>query len=108
MIASNAPGLHVDGTSSIEAEPTVGTPAHDGAVVVILPVVLPAALIANLVAASLTQRGVTATWAGVGLTRLLGKDVELARVGGKPGAAPFQQLLIAEVRVIMGTPLYDP
>jgi hypothetical protein len=85
----------VPGARGIEAQPPVWSAPYHSTVVLILSVVFPPALIADLVPAALRQGGVAAAWTGV--ERVVsgrGQGVLLRDVGVEPGDSPTNQFIV--------------
>jgi hypothetical protein len=82
--------LLVPGPGVVEAEPPVGTASNQGAVVVVLPVVFPSALAADLVTASLAESRVAAARTRIGHFTRRGIHVQAGGVRLEPGTPSFE------------------
>jgi len=94
MERTDAATGEVLGPCGVEAEASVRAAPDDGTVVVVLSVIFPSALAADLVPASLIKCGMAATRAGVGTVTAWRDDVLLARVGLEPSRPLGHQLFV--------------
>ena len=85
----------------VQALWTVGAAPNDVAVVIVLAVVLPSALVADLVCASLGQRRVATTRAGVESVSSRGDHVLLGGVNREPLHPPTDELVIGDGRIVV-------
>jgi hypothetical protein len=69
--------------------------------VIILPVILPSALAANLVRTAFAEAEMTAARAGVGLCTRWREHVALASVELEPLRATAHDLVVAQVRIVV-------
>jgi hypothetical protein len=94
-LATATAGL-VLGARSVQTQQSVGATAHDGTVVVVLPIIFPAALRANVVPAALGERPMPATRTGERTALTSGNDVPLARVVLEPSSTLSDQFVVAQ------------
>ena len=88
--------LHVGGSGVVEALTSVRATSHDTGVVVVLAVVLPSTLAADLIPSTLGQVGVPTTRARVRASGRGGEDVLLLRVLLEPAGSLGDQFLVRE------------
>jgi hypothetical protein len=87
-------------TGGVQALPAVRAAADNFAVVVVLAVVFPPTLAADVIAAALVKGRVTAAGARIRLRPGRGKDVPLRDVGVEPGSPSREEFLVRETRII--------
>lgn len=93
--------LHVLASRVVEAQAAIRTSTNNLAVMVVLSVVFPAALVADLVDPALAERQVTTARARVRSAVCWGEHVALRRVRVEPRGALRDKLFVAEARVII-------
>jgi len=84
----------------------IGTPSRDGAVVVVLAIVLPTALMTDLVDASFRKCLVAAAWARIEAGSGRREHVAHAGVRLEPRAPLSYEFFVGDVRIVVGT-AYD-
>jgi hypothetical protein len=98
--ATGPPATLVRSPGGIQAQRPVRSAADHSAIVIVLAVVFPAALAADVVAAALGEGRVTAAWACVGFWPARSIDVALRRVRLEPGLSLLDKFLVRKTRVI--------
>ena len=91
------------GSRCIQTQTAIGSAADDHTVVIVLPIILPPALGADVVPTALIERSMTATRARVRTTFTASEDVLLAYVHPEPLATLSEKLVITQRWVIVRT-----
>src|SRR5262245_24841057 len=102
MSPSRAAARQVLSPCIVEAMSSVWSASHDRAVVVVLTVVLPAALITDVVNASFVEGEMPAAGARVRSLASWCEDVELLGVRVEPRSPSSQFLLVGHGRILVG------
>ena len=100
----NASFVHVGSAGILKALPPVRATSYNAGVVLVLTVVFPTALVADLVAAALRQRGVPTAGARVWPTIRMGNDVLLRRVHLEPTPSLSKQFFVRQRRIVVRSP----
>lgn len=96
--------INVGDTGCLKALRTIRTSAHDVGVMIVLPVVLPPALLADFVPTPFGESDAPAARTRVRTTRVAGEDVPLFGVHLEPSGSLGDQLLVRQRRVVVGSP----
>jgi len=90
----------------VEAKPTIRAAAHVGAVVVVLAVVLPSALPADVMRTAAVEGPVSATWARIRPAFNGSEDIARLRVRLEPRPSLSDEFVVSEVGIVAGS-TYD-
>lgn len=101
----DAASSHIASTGFLEALAAVGTSTHDPGVVVVLAVVLPPALFADLIASALGKGDVPAARTRIRTSRRSGEYARLRQVVLEASTSLRDQLLVGQGRIIVRSPL---
>jgi hypothetical protein len=104
--APRPPSTLICGSCGIQAQRPIRAAAHHCAVVVVLAVIFPAALVADLIATALGQGRVTAARACVQGRPVISRHILLSQVRLEPSRPPLDEFLVRQAGVIPWPTLY--